>query len=213
MDPIGFLAETEEIIRRMRIWEFFYKPQDVSSEPNETTNELGQSTERSAVQRPKKKLDPSGRLLPQPRHVYSSCQEMRDFYCLPKTHKANTTESPIVSGNGTLSENLSGYVEGILNPIIFIQKHGTAMGTRLAPQYANIFMHSLQHVINDDEHLAKIIPTPPLLAFKQLLNLKQTIVHSKLLSLHENINHNTTKPCHGNLCKTCQIINMDAAIT
>ncbi|XP_072359720.1 uncharacterized protein [Scyliorhinus torazame] len=36
-------------------------------------------------------------------------------------------------------------------------------------------LHSLQHVIDDDEHLAKVIPTPPLLAFKQPRNLKQTI--------------------------------------
>eukprot|EP00061_Rhincodon_typus_P012684 g38576.t1 len=48
MDPIGLTAE--EFIRRMRLQEFFHKPQDVSSEPNETTNEPEQSTEvRSAV--------------------------------------------------------------------------------------------------------------------------------------------------------------------
>eukprot|EP00061_Rhincodon_typus_P018927 g48319.t1 len=55
MDPIGHAADTEEFHRQMRFWEFFYKPQDVSSEPNETTKELEQSKERSVVQRPKKK--------------------------------------------------------------------------------------------------------------------------------------------------------------
>eukprot|EP00061_Rhincodon_typus_P006879 g27961.t1 len=40
-----------------------------------------------------------------------------DFYCLPKIHKANTPGRPIISGIGTLCENLSGYVEGILKPI------------------------------------------------------------------------------------------------
>eukprot|EP00061_Rhincodon_typus_P005041 g24025.t1 len=49
---------------------------------------------------------------------------------------------------------------------------------------------SLQHVIND-EHLAKIIPVPPLLTFKQLPNLRQTIIRSKLPSLQDNIDHNT----------------------
>eukprot|EP00061_Rhincodon_typus_P013082 g39240.t1 len=39
----------------MRFCKFFHKPQDVSSEPNEITNEHEQSTERSTVQRPKKK--------------------------------------------------------------------------------------------------------------------------------------------------------------
>ncbi|XP_072359247.1 uncharacterized protein [Scyliorhinus torazame] len=73
-------------------------------------------------------------------------------------------------------------------------------------------LHSLQHVIDDDEHLAKVIPTPPLLAFKQPRNLKRTIVCSKLPSL-QNSDHDTTQPCHGNLCKTCQIIDMDTTIT
>ncbi|XP_072373225.1 uncharacterized protein [Scyliorhinus torazame] len=68
-------------------------------------------------------------------------------------------------------------------------------------------LHSLQHVIDEDEHLATVIPTPPLFAFKQPHNLKQTIVCSKLP------NHDTTQPCHGNLCKTCQIIDMGTTIT
>eukprot|EP00061_Rhincodon_typus_P011910 g37280.t1 len=161
-----------------------------------------------------------------------------------------------------------------------IQTHTIVMGTKFAPQYANIFMHkvaqdffasqdlqpmlytryidlsfpwtyvltccsdlvgrqtqdttdrvpfivqyfpraeklrhvlcSLQLVINDDECLAKIIPMPPLLAFKQLPNLKQIIVRSQLPSLQDNVDHNTIKPCHSNLCKTCQIIDMDTTIT
>eukprot|EP00061_Rhincodon_typus_P004102 g21750.t1 len=56
---------------------------------------------------------------------------------------------------------------------------------------------SLQHIIDDDEHLAKIFPTPPILTFKQPANLKHTIVHSKLPSLQDNIDHNTIQPCHG----------------
>eukprot|EP00061_Rhincodon_typus_P012638 g38502.t1 len=52
--------------------------------------------------------------------------------------------------------------------------------------------HGLQHVIDDNKHLAKISPMPLLLAFKQLRKLKQTIVHSKLPSLQDNIDHNTT---------------------
>ncbi|XP_067848012.1 uncharacterized protein [Heptranchias perlo] len=74
-------------------------------------------------------------------------------------------------------------------------------------------LRSLQHVIDDDEHLAKAIPTPPLLAFKQPPNLKQTIVRSKLPSSQENSVHDTTQPCHSNLCKTCQIIDADTTIT
>eukprot|EP00061_Rhincodon_typus_P009467 g33005.t1 len=64
-------------------------------------------------------------------------------------------------------------------------------------------LHSLQYVINDNQHLTKIFPTPWLLTFKQPPNLKQTIVHS----LRDNNDHNATQPC--NLCKTCQIIDMD----
>eukprot|EP00061_Rhincodon_typus_P012014 g37450.t1 len=69
-------------------------------------------------------------------------------------------------------------------------------------------LQSLQHVI-DNEHLSKIIPMPPLLAFKQPPNLQQTIVRNKLSSLQDNIDHNTTQPCHGNLYKTCQTITLE----
>eukprot|EP00061_Rhincodon_typus_P004591 g22948.t1 len=74
-------------------------------------------------------------------------------------------------------------------------------------------LHNLQPIIDDDEHLTKIFPTPPLLAFKQPPNLKQTIIHSKLPSLQDNIDSNITQPCHGTLCKTCHIFAMDATIT
>ncbi|XP_078083736.1 uncharacterized protein LOC144503102 [Mustelus asterias] len=74
-------------------------------------------------------------------------------------------------------------------------------------------LRSLQHVINEDKHLAKVIPTPPLLAFKQPHNLKQTIVRSKLPSFQENSDHGTTQPCHSNLCKACRIIDTDVIIS
>eukprot|EP00061_Rhincodon_typus_P013903 g40569.t1 len=57
-------------------------------------------------------------------------------------------------------------------------------------------LHSLQHTIDDDEHLAKIFPKPPLLTFKHPPNLKQTIVRSKLPVLQDNINHNAIQTCH-----------------
>eukprot|EP00061_Rhincodon_typus_P015946 g43901.t1 len=53
----------------------------------------------------------------------------------------------------------------------------------------------------------------PLLAIKQLPNLQETIVSSKLASLQDNIGHNPIQSCHGNLCKTCQIFDMDTTIT
>eukprot|EP00061_Rhincodon_typus_P007062 g28352.t1 len=71
-------------------------------------------------------------------------------------------------------------------------------------------LRSLQHIFDDDEYLTTMFPTPPLLAFKQPPNLKQTIVRSNLPSLQNDIGHNTTQPCHGNLCNTRQIIDMDA---
>eukprot|EP00061_Rhincodon_typus_P002919 g18817.t1 len=74
-------------------------------------------------------------------------------------------------------------------------------------------LHSLQHIIDDDEHLTKIFPMPPLLTFKQPPNLKLTIVCSKLPSVRNNIDHNTIQPCHGNLWRTCQIFDMDTTIT
>eukprot|EP00061_Rhincodon_typus_P007939 g30108.t1 len=55
MDPIGLVTDAEEFIWRMKLREFFHEPQDVSSEPNETTNEPEQLTVRSVVQQLKKK--------------------------------------------------------------------------------------------------------------------------------------------------------------
>eukprot|EP00061_Rhincodon_typus_P005147 g24320.t1 len=74
-------------------------------------------------------------------------------------------------------------------------------------------LRSLQHINNNNEHLAKIFPMPALLTFKQTPNLKQTIVRSKLTSLQNNINHNTIQSYHGNLCKAYQIFNIDTTIT
>eukprot|EP00061_Rhincodon_typus_P008528 g31221.t1 len=74
-------------------------------------------------------------------------------------------------------------------------------------------LRSLQHAINDNEHLIKIFPTPLLFTFKQVPNLEQALARSKLPSLRDNINRNTIPPCHGKLCKTCQVIDMDTTIT
>eukprot|EP00061_Rhincodon_typus_P017951 g46901.t1 len=74
-------------------------------------------------------------------------------------------------------------------------------------------LRNLQHIIDDNELLIKIFLTPPLLTFKQMPNLKQTIVRSKLPSLQDNIEHNTIQPCYGKLCKPCQILDMDTTIT
>eukprot|EP00061_Rhincodon_typus_P012358 g38041.t1 len=41
----------------------------------------------------------------------------------------------------------------------------------------------------------------------------QLIDRYKLPSLQKNIDHNTTQPCHGNLCKTCHVIDTDTTIT
>eukprot|EP00061_Rhincodon_typus_P012161 g37724.t1 len=106
------------------------------------------------------------------------------FYGLLKIHKFNTPGHPIVSGNGTLCENLSGNVEAILKPIVrgttsFLKNNNllrrrTQDTTDRVPFIIQYFpraekLHhalcSLQHVI--DEHLTKIFPTPPLLTFKQ----------------------------------------------
>ncbi|XP_072452300.1 uncharacterized protein [Chiloscyllium punctatum] len=69
-------------------------------------------------------------------------------------------------------------------------------------------LRDLQHIINEDEHLTKTFPTPPLLAFKQPPNLKQIIVRSKLPGSQDN----SIQSCHGGRCKTCQIVDIDTTI-
>ncbi|XP_072436175.1 uncharacterized protein [Chiloscyllium punctatum] len=67
----------------------------------------------------------------------------------------------------------------------------------------------LQHIINEDEHLAKTFPTPPLLAFKQPPNRKQIVIHSKLPGCQDS----SLQPCQGRHCKTCQSVDIDTTIT
>ncbi|XP_075435995.1 uncharacterized protein LOC142472734 [Ascaphus truei] len=40
------------------------------------------------------------------------------FYMLPKIHKEGNPGRPIISGSGTLTENISGWEEGILKPLV-----------------------------------------------------------------------------------------------
>eukprot|EP00061_Rhincodon_typus_P007301 g28874.t1 len=63
---------------------------------------------------------------------------------------------------------------------------------------------SLQHITDDDEHLVKVFPTSPLLTFKQLQNLKQTIVVLKAGKFAANNQPQYYTSSHGNLCKTCK---------
>ncbi|XP_043542722.1 uncharacterized protein LOC122548258 [Chiloscyllium plagiosum] len=67
----------------------------------------------------------------------------------------------------------------------------------------------LQQIIDEDEHLTKTLPAPPLLAFKRPPNLKQIMVRSKPPRLQDN---DTVQPCHGNRCKMYQSIDMDNTI-
>eukprot|EP00061_Rhincodon_typus_P006814 g27838.t1 len=209
----------------------------------------------------------------------------RGSYRLPKLHKANPPGHPIVSGNRTLWENLSGYVEGILKPIVqgtasfcrdttdflqklsthgpvepgtvlvtmdasafytsiphddsitataselntnncqfldailqrihfihdhniftnnnqfFTQTHGTAMGTTFAPQ---ICSDEEEH----DGHL-KVLKD----ALERDMMLDSSIASSDVLQRKtDNIDHDTIQPFHGNLRRTCQIIDIDTTI-
>eukprot|EP00061_Rhincodon_typus_P012719 g38626.t1 len=97
-------------------------------------------------------------------------------------------------------------------------------------------LHSLQHVIDDGEHLIRAMPTPPILLFKQphdqkdvdalemlqkrftrmlpgILAVKQVWLDWQTIQLQENRDYNTAQLCHGNLCKACQINDMDSTIT
>eukprot|EP00061_Rhincodon_typus_P009981 g33896.t1 len=208
MDPIGLTDGTDKFIRQMRLREFFRKPQDVSSKPNETTNEPEQ-----------RHINADSSEYPMHSHpVYFS---RRGFLLLSKdTQSQHTWTSPTDKPCAyTGSAQFQRATEQNHNEFLRRQRQDMTNRVPLVIQYflraekLRRVLRSLQHVIDDDEHLTKIFPTPPLLAFKQSSNLKQTIVRSKLPSLQDNIDHNTIQPCHGNLCKTCQISDMDTIIT
>eukprot|EP00061_Rhincodon_typus_P015879 g43803.t1 len=87
MDLIGFMADSVKFIRRMRLREFF---QDVSSKPNEVTNEPDQSTERSMGEQAKKELNwtpPEGRC-PELDRYARAIRECMNARFISHTHKA-----------------------------------------------------------------------------------------------------------------------------
>eukprot|EP00061_Rhincodon_typus_P011467 g36497.t1 len=106
----------------------------------------------------------------------------------------------------------------------FIQTHGTALRTKFAPQYANIFMHKFKQDFFAAQDLQPMLYTRysnntfflwTLLSLERRNHTMFSAVFtmSKLPSLQDNIDHNTTEPCHGNLYKTHQITDMDTTIT
>eukprot|EP00061_Rhincodon_typus_P004457 g22633.t1 len=115
--------------------------------------------------------------------------------------------NPIAVAGGTiLNHNIFTF-----NNQFFTQTHGTAMGTKFAPQYINIFMDkfsktSLLHRTSNQCY------TPDTLTTFSSFGLR-TIVRRKLPRIQDNIDHHTTEPCRGNRCKTCPVINMDTTIT
>eukprot|EP00061_Rhincodon_typus_P013871 g40506.t1 len=248
------------------------------------------------------------------RNLILHTSHVRDFYCLLKIHKVSASGRPIISGSGTLCENLSGYVKGILKPIMqgtpsfhcntidflrklsthgpirpgtflltmnvsalyvsfphddgiaatasvvnatncqfpdailqlinfildhnvftfdnqfFIKTHGTAMGTRFALHYAKCFMHKFEQDFFAAEDLRQSLYTSHVdsifflwtnvsfldtyISIKNRhLRTYSTASPQQTTRLQDNINHNTIKHCHGNFCKTCQIIDMDTTIT
>ncbi|XP_070188824.1 uncharacterized protein [Littorina saxatilis] len=69
------------------------------------------------------------------------------FYLLPKIHKPNTPGRPIVSACSCPTEFISEYLDFLLQPIVFEQISGVAMGTKMGPSYACLFMGHLEHLI------------------------------------------------------------------
>eukprot|EP00061_Rhincodon_typus_P014176 g41043.t1 len=106
-------------------------------EPNETTNELDQSTERSMGELAKKEMNwnPLEGHCPGPDRI-------------PHDDGIAVTASILNTPNWQFPDAILQLICFILdhNAFIFdnqffIQTHRTAMETRFAPQYTNIFMH------------------------------------------------------------------------
>ena len=64
------------------------------------------------------------------------------FYTLTKIHKQNPVGRPIISGCEGPTERLSSFVDKLLQ--LIAQTHGTAMGTKVAVAFANIFMVEIE---------------------------------------------------------------------
>ena len=68
-------------------------------------------------------------------------------------------------------------------------------------------MRETYHIMQEDDLLKKLFPSPPLLAFRQTANIGNSIVRSKLPPLDELVG--SVSPCGASRCKACARISND----
>ena len=73
-------------------------------------------------------------------------------------------------------------------------------------------LRSVQHVIDEDEHLAKAIPHPHFLPSNNCTTSNRPLSAANYPAFRSTVT-TTTQPCHSNLCKMCRIIDTDAIIS
>eukprot|EP00061_Rhincodon_typus_P017302 g45939.t1 len=218
----------------MRLREFFDKPQDVSSKPIERTNKPEQLTEGSMVQQPQKKelnWNPlEGRCL----RLDISAQEVRrcvNIRFISRTHKVQNITQAQRNAIRTLKTNCNIVIKPAdKGGTIVIQNRTdhslctsvphndgiTATASVLNTtnsQFPDILLQLIHFILDHNvftfENQFFIQIYTPICQYFHA----QTIACGKLPSLQDNVDHNTTQPCHGNVCKTCQIIDLDTTIT
>ena len=73
-------------------------------------------------------------------------------------------------------------------------------------------LRRFQHLLEEDERLAKALPAPPVLAFRQPPNLRRLLVKSKFHS-QDHQPENYVRPCGKSRCSTCTAICTETTIT
>ena len=68
-----------------------------------------------------------------------------------------------------------------------------------------------QHLLDNDERLAKALPSPPILAFRQPPNLRRLLIRSKFHSMEQQP-QNSVQPCGKARCCTCAAICTETAV-
>eukprot|EP00061_Rhincodon_typus_P011363 g36313.t1 len=99
------------------------------------------------------------------------------------------------------------------NNLLFIQTHGTVTWTKFASQYDNMFILTMDYCSESVSFLDTRISIKDGHLSTSLYSSNRPSFVANYPAFSRTATMTPHQTCHSNLCKTCQIIDMDTTIT